>query len=468
MSQLRKVPSVSEILERCLKATWSTDFSRDQIAAAVREELSELRRRLSSAEAGEPELGDLTGGVRERLGKSHALSLRNVINATGIIVHTNLGRSPLGKEAAAHVSEVAEGYSNLEFDLTAGQRGSREKHVEKFLTRLLPVESALVVNNNASALLLILNTLAEGKEVIVSRGELVEIGGSFRLPDIMKKSQAILREIGTTNKTRLSDYRKAIHENTGMILSVHPSNFRIIGFTEKPSLQELAALGKERGIPVVEDEGSGILLDLENFGVSEEPRVADSFEVGIDLVCFSGDKILGGPQAGIVCGKANLIEKLRANSLFRALRVDKMVYAALEVTLLHYLKGETSRIPVISMLSATPEELEARGKKWLSILQKGIPHASWGLEATTCYIGGGVAPMRGLPSYAISLVHPDISSEALSRRLRESNPPVVARIEEDRILFEMRTLLPNQEEIIGATLQTLLTAESGMNKIKHL
>ncbi len=460
MSQLhplRKVPSVSEVLERTLREPWASGYSREQVAASVREELSVLRNRLRSMEESDATKEDLLKNICLRLRSNHRFSLCKVINATGIIVHTNLGRAPLAAEAVVHVSEIAAGYSNLEFDLAEGERGSREKHVEKFLTRLLPVEAALVVNNNASALLLILNTLAEGKEVIVSRGELVEIGGSFRLPEIMKKGGAVLREVGTTNKTRLSDYRKAIHENTGMILSVHPSNYRIIGFTEKPTLGELAALGREHGIPVVEDEGSGILLDLEPFGISEEPRVQDSFQEGMYLVCFSGDKILGGPQAGIVCGKKEWIEKMHANSLFRALRVDKLVYAALEATLLQYLKGEGSRIPVVSMLSTPVTQLESRGKAWLQDLQAEFPKVSWTLESTTCYVGGGVAPMKGLPSAAISFSHPDLSADTLSRQLRESSPSIVARIEENKVFLELRTIFMEEEPMISAALKKILT-----------
>jgi len=253
-----------------------------------------------------PELKDLMANVQKRLTQVHSHSLKRVINATGVIVHTNLGRAPLSLDALSHLIEVAAGYSNLEFDLLEGQRGSREVHVENLLSHLLPVEASLVVNNNAAALLLILNTFAEGKEVLVSRGELVEIGGSFRLPEIMKKSGAILKEIGTTNKTRLQDYRKALTEKTGLILVVHPSNYQIVGFTEKPSLQEIATLGKLHKIPVVEDHGSGILLDLKDYGISDEPSVTERLHEGIDLICFSGDKILGGPQAGIVCGAAGV------------------------------------------------------------------------------------------------------------------------------------------------------------------
>jgi L-seryl-tRNA(Ser) seleniumtransferase len=461
VNRLRKIPPVSVILELGLREPWASDYSRDQLVTAIREELSHSRNRLGSGEISDIDPVDVVRRLHSRLKGLHEFSLRSVINATGIIVHTNLGRAPLAAEATKHITEIASGYSNLEFDLEKGERGSREKHVEKFLTRLFPIEAALVVNNNASALLLILNTLAEGKEVIVSRGELIEIGGSFRLPEIMKKSGAILREVGTTNKTSLSDYRSAINQNTALILSVHPSNYRIIGFTEKPCLSELALLGREFGIPVVEDEGSGIFLELEPFGISEESSVHQSFEEGIELVCFSGDKILGGPQAGIVCGKKEWIEKLRANSLFRALRVDKMVYAALEATLLLYLKGETSRIPVVSMLSVSEGELKSRAKNWLSHLRKKFPNADWQMESTTCYVGGGVAPMKGLPSIAVALSHPDFSAKVLSDRLRESDPPVVARIEEEKLFFELRTILAEEEILISAALDKILTEPPG-------
>ncbi|HJZ13763.1 MAG TPA: L-seryl-tRNA(Sec) selenium transferase, partial [Acidobacteriota bacterium] len=311
------------------------------------------------------------------------------------------------------------------------------------------------VNNNAAALLLILNTFAEGKEVLVSRGELVEIGGSFRLPEIMKRSGAILREIGTTNKTRLEDYSKAISERTGLILVVHPSNYQIIGFTERPSLKSIAVLGKHHSIPVVEDHGSGILFDLTEAGIPEESNVAARIEEGIDLICFSGDKILGGPQAGIVCGLKARVEALRKNPLFRALRVDKMVYAALEATLLLYLRGEKEKIPVLQMLFEPLELLQQRAKNWLSQLQSRFPESSWRIESTLNYIGGGVAPMKGLPSCAVSLKHPVMTSEQLARALRESDIPVIARIEEERLFFELRTLTVQEEEGIALALKKI-------------
>ncbi len=451
--RLRSIPSVSEVLESVLKQSWSGEFSREQWTRAVRDELAEIRKQLLRQEP--IELAGLISGIRIRVQAAHILSLKTVINATGIIVHTNLGRAPLSKEAAMHATEIAGGYSNLEFDLSAGRRGTRDTHGESFLARLLPAEASLVVNNNAAALLLLLNTFAEGKEVLVSRGELVEIGGSFRLPEIMKKSGASLKEVGSTNKTRLEDYSNAITDRTGMILVVHPSNYQIVGFTEKPALQELVALGKETAVPIVEDHGSGILLDLKPFGISAEPTIESRLNEGIDLICFSGDKILGGPQAGIICGKKGPVALLRKNPLFRALRVDKMVYAALEATLLLYLKGRHEGIPVIAMLSQSADQLKQRAEAWLPDLQSAFPHQSWRVEATINYVGGGVAPMKGLPSFAVSLT-PRTSTDEIARRLRTSDLPVVARVEEDRIYFELRTLTNADQKQITSTLENII------------
>jgi len=451
--RLRDIPSVSDALESLLRQEWTAQFSREQITCTIREELAKIRERLGRKEP--VELSQLTSSIRTRLETEHRLSLKRVINATGIIVHTNLGRAPLAEEAQAHAAGIAESYSNLEMDLETGRRGSRDAHAERFLRRLLPAEASLVVNNNAAALLLLLNTFAEGKEVLVSRGELVEIGGSFRLPEIMKKSGATLREIGSTNKTRLEDYRGAITDRTGMILVVHPSNYQIVGFTEKPALSKLVALGKETSIPIVEDHGSGILLDLKPFGISGEPTVESRLKEGLDLICFSGDKILGGPQAGIICGKKTLVDSLRQNPLFRALRVDKLTYAALEATLLLYLKGQQERVPVIAMLSESVDHLKQRASAWLSDLESMFPEQSWRLEETTNYVGGGVAPMKGLPSFAVSLTS-EISVDKIALRLRSSDPPVVARVEEDRIYFELRTLTNADQKQITSALRLIL------------
>lgn len=452
-NDLRKVPSVSAVLEECLKQPWTPEYTHDQIVRGVREELGQTREALKLG--GDPAEGELLNRIHLRIRKSSEPSLSRVINATGIIVHTNLGRAPLATEAISRVSEIS-GYSNLEFDLEKGQRGSRDKHLETLIARLLPVEASLITNNNAAALLLILNGLAEGKEVIVSRGELIEIGGSFRLPEIMKKSGAILVEVGTTNKTRAEDYANAVTERTGMILSVHLSNYQIIGFTERPALAQLVRIGAEKGVPVVEDQGSGIFTDLAIHGIDGEPAVASRLEQGLDLVCFSGDKILGGPQAGIICGKRVWIEQLRKNPLFRVLRVDKMIYAALEATMMLYLSGKALRVPVIRMMSEPAGELRKRAAAWVEELHRLVPSARFSLAATECFIGGGVAPMKGLPSFAVAVTHPKFSADEMARLLRQHEPPIVTRIAEDRLFLELRTLSTEEQSIVSTALQKIL------------
>lgn len=456
MSSLREIPPVSEVIENIIAEPWSQGYSRKLILSAIREELSELRSKIKAGAEIKSSTELINNLVRQRLERTISYSLKKVINATGIIVHTNLGRAPLAQKAVEHLREISEGYSNLEYDLEYGRRGSREKHLERLLASIIPAEASLIVNNNAASLLLILNTLAEGKEVIVSRGELVEIGGSFRLPEIMKKSGAILREIGTTNKTRISDYRDAITENTGLILSVHPSNFQIIGFTEKPQFSELVSLAAELNIPLVEDHGSGILIDLERAGIAQEPQLTNRLEEGADVICFSGDKIFGGPQCGIVCGKKTLIDKMHSNPLFRVLRVSKIVYAAMEATAQLYLNDETDSIPVIKMLNADASEMEVRARKWCEELKAKFPNAGFNVETTTCFIGGGVAPMKGLPSFAVSIVHPDLNSVELAAKLRKAKTPIIARIDEDRLFFELRTLTEEDQLTITTTLGEIL------------
>ncbi len=453
---LREIPPVHELLDHCRNGSWAVEFSRDQLLRAVREELADLRKRLQDGPSLPVVVDDLIEAVRQRAFQGEKPSLRKVINATGVIVHTNLGRAPLAAEALSHASRISEGYSNLEFDLELGSRGSRDEHLETLFRRLLAAEASLVVNNNAAALFLVLNTLAQGKEVLVSRGELVEIGGSFRLPEIMKKSGAVLKEVGTTNKTRVADYRNAFTPDTGLILVVHPSNFQIIGFTERPELSELVDLGKELQIPVVEDQGSGIFWNLQGAGIEDEPDVVSRLSTGVDLISFSGDKVLGGPQAGILCGKKTLIGQCKHNPLFRALRVDKLIYSALEATLMLYAAGRAERIPVIRMISLTLEELKVRGALWLAELQGKMPRAKWSLLETLNYIGGGVAPMKSLSSCAVCLEPENISVQDLAMFLRKTDPPVVARIEENRLLFEIRTVLLAEQPLITELLQSLI------------
>lgn len=441
---LRQIPPVHELLESCLQEEWSKAYSRDQLLKIIREELNALREQNS----GVPGKETLIARIAQRGQTLYGLSLKKVINATGVIVHTNLGRAPISSQALLHLREISEGYSNLEFDLSKGERGTRDQHLDRILRTILPVESSLVVNNNAAALLLVLNSLAEGREVIVSRGELVEIGGSFRLPDIMKKSGAILREVGTTNRTRTQDYKKAISDQTGMILIVHPSNYQIIGFVERPAVEDLVELGKQYKLPVVEDQGSGILTDLTAAGIENEPEVAHRLRSGLDLITFSGDKILGGPQAGFVCGKKEWVERCRKNPLFRALRVDKLIYAAMEATLMSYAKGSEAELPVIGMILKTREELKERAEQWLTQLKQRFPEAEWCVEDTENFIGGGVAPMKALPSCAISLQPSMIPAHELARRLREGIPSIVTRVESDHVYFELRTIRPEEEQQI--------------------
>jgi L-seryl-tRNA(Ser) seleniumtransferase len=401
--------------------------------------------------------------------------LRPVINATGVILHTNLGRAPLAEHALAHVREAGLSYSNLEFDIEAGERGKRDVHVDRLFRKLLAeslpsqVETAasavppgrspaapstvstIVVNNNAAAVLLALNTLAEGGEVVVSRGELVEIGGSFRIPDVMAKSGATLREVGTTNRTRIGDYEKGINERTRLLLRVHRSNFEITGFTQQPSIEELVALARRRGIPLMEDLGSGALVDLEKFGIQGEATVLDSLRGGIDVVTYSGDKLLGGPQAGLLSGRSELIGRMRANSLFRALRVDKMTYAALEATLLAYVKHEYGKVPALRMMSLSNEEIGARAESIASRVQSGKVKID--IVDGESVIGGGAAPSSVLPTRLLAVMCSGVSADELSERLRASDPPLIARVEEGRVLLDLRTVFPEQDHLIVDALE---------------
>ncbi|RPJ85048.1 MAG: L-seryl-tRNA(Sec) selenium transferase [Acidobacteria bacterium] len=409
----------------------------------------------------------IASGAERRIKEQAASSLVPVINATGVIVHTNLGRAPLCPAALGHVTEISRGYSTLEYDVARGHRGSRDFHVSSLIRRVTGCEAAVVVNNNAAATLLILTALASDREVVISRGELVEIGGGFRVPDVMAQSGAILREVGTTNKTRLSDYASAIGERTALILRVHRSNFRIEGFTEQPALAELAALGHERGIPVVEDLGSGWLLAATTTlpggaplpahlaaVVRHEPSVPASLAAGMDLVCFSGDKLLGGPQAGIIAGRADLVEAVRRHPLMRALRVDKMVYAALEATLAEYVRGNVlTEVPVLKMLAATPEQIGARASAIVEAL------AGTGLHAQvidgTSAIGGGSAPGLPVPTRLIALSSERATAAELEERLRSSNPPVIARVENDAVLLDLRTVTLEQADLLLAAIRRL-------------
>ena len=427
-------------------------YGRTAVVDALRAETAALRERLAASDAGRdgPATPDdvvqtVERGVEARLDAEHAPSLVAVINATGVIVHTNLGRAPLARAAAARVADLVCGYTNLEYDLSCGERGRRNVHAERLLCRLTGSEAAVVANNNAAATLLSLAALAAGREVIVSRGELVEIGGGFRVPDVMAQSGAVLREVGTTNRTRASDYAAAISERTAAILRVHPSNFTISGFTERPCVGELVALGRRFNVPVVEDQGSGFLgFQSAVAALRDEPSVVDSIAAGVSLVMFSGDKLLGGPQSGLIVGTADAVDRVRRHPLMRALRADKMTYAALEATLEEYVTGRaTETVPVARMLSLTLDDIAPRA----DALATGLRDS--GIQADVIdgnsTIGGGSAPGSELPTRLVALTMPAARLEAA---LRAGTPPVVARIENDRVLIDLRTVAPEDDALL--------------------
>lgn len=455
----RLLPSVDELLRSDGVQELTERFGRAVIVEAVRSFLAGLRQEITTHPTGDSTIRSAIAGaahaIEQRLNSSLSYSLRPVINATGVILHTNLGRAPLGEAALQHVVEVARGYSNLEFDLSSGERGKRDVHISRLMAQLLSTPrrevSTIVVNNNAAAVLLVLNSLAEGGEVIVSRGELVEIGGSFRIPDVMTKSSAVLREVGTTNRTRIADYERAITERTKLLLRVHRSNFQIVGFTEQPSREELAALGRKHNIPVMEDLGSGELFDLRQVGVYGEPMIVDSLRAGIDIVTYSGDKLLGGPQAGLISGTPEVVTKIRANPLFRALRVDKMFYAALEATLLAYLREDYDSIPTLRMMRVRESELQHRGEEIVRQLRENSPAIEIEIVESRSVLGGGSAPGSTLPSRAIAL-RSAVSADNILQRLRQWDPPIIARVEEDCVILDLRTIEPQHDKTIVAAL----------------
>jgi L-seryl-tRNA(Ser) seleniumtransferase len=459
----RKLPSVDDVTRDPAIHALAASSGHDAVVNAARTVLARLRQEVTSGLLDEHgldlALSGLPGAVESQLGQSLRYSLRSLINATGVILHTNLGRAPLAGAAIEHIRQTAGGYSNLEFDLAAGARGKRDVHVSRFFQRLLHDEaksarqsavSTIVVNNNAAAVLLALNTLADGAEVIVSRGELVEIGGSFRIPDVMAKSGAILREVGTTNCTRIGDYERAITERTRLLLRVHRSNFEITGFTEQPSTAELVALARKRGVPLMEDLGSGALFELRSIGISSESGITDSLRTGVDIVTYSGDKLLGGPQAGLISGASELVARMRSNSLFRALRVDKLIYAALEATLLAYVQGQHDAIPTLRMMRLTKEEIGRRAEA----LAKRVATPKLKIEIldSDSLLGGGAAPSSALPTRVLALTCNDLSAEELAARLRASESPIIARVEEGRVLLDLRTVFPEQDAAVAAAL----------------
>jgi L-seryl-tRNA(Ser) seleniumtransferase len=443
MEALRQIPPVNDVLRDDQLADFHQILTQPFAAAIIDSVFSEVRQELAKLKNGASRSELTTKIAREvahRLRQTLRPSLRRVINASGVVLHTNLGRAPLPEEAIEHLRQVSIGYANLEFDIDQGHRGKRDIHVEQTLRLLLGCEAAIVVNNNAAAVLLVLNTFGEGGEVIVSRGEEVEIGESFRIPDIMARSGARLREVGSTNRTRIKDYERAIGENTRLLLRVHPSNFRMIGFTERPSLHDFVELGRRRNVPTYEDLGSGCVLDMKSIGVADEPSAIDSIRAGIDLISFSGDKLLGGPQAGIIAGKKGLVEKIRANPVFRALRVDKLTIAVLEYVLRLYLRGEIETIPTWKMLRLTEMDVKARAEAFAQRVGNTVRVVS--LKSA---VGGGSAPETYLPSWGVALEITGAISE-VEERLLHSNPPVIARTENDRVVLDFRTIFPQEED----------------------
>ncbi|MBD0373247.1 MAG: L-seryl-tRNA(Sec) selenium transferase [Pyrinomonadaceae bacterium] len=461
---LRALPSVDALLRRPEAVRLREKVGAERLANLAREVTEALRAKLQAeAEESESTNGDhtrealITEAVRslERAcERDAAAALRRVINATGVILHTNLGRAPLARAARRAIADEAARYCTLEYDLEAGARGRRGARVEQLLAELTGAESALVVNNCAAAALLVLTVLSSGGFAIVSRGELVEIGGDFRVPDVMAQSGTRLSEVGTTNRTRLSDYESAIDEDTRLIMRVHTSNYRIVGFTAAPSLSELARLAHDAGLPLYEDAGSGALVDLSRYGLGDEPVISESIHSGADVVTFSGDKLLGSAQAGIIVGRGEIIERLRRHPLYRALRADKLALGALQATLEIYRRGaHLEEIPVLQRLSITREELKPRLRRFLSALRRKLEHESLSFEIVEgeSAIGGGAAPITRLETLLIALKHSSLSPDALDRALRRSTPPVVARIAEDNVLLDLRTVAEDEEaELLDA------------------
>jgi L-seryl-tRNA(Ser) seleniumtransferase len=514
----QKLPSIDEVLRQPSIQQLIERDGHAAVTESVRVVMARLRQEISDGQISGIELGidlneksldlalaGLSAAVERQLRQSLSFSLLPVINATGVILHTNLGRAPLAATALDHVRATAASYSNLEFNLESGERGKRDVHVDRLFQKLfadqsiaayasresvgtgaVPVQvelssaavSTIVVNNNAAAVLLALNSLAEGGEVVVSRGELVEIGGSFRIPDVMQKSHATLREVGTTNRTRIADYERVISDRTRLLLRVHRSNFEITGFTEQPGLDELVALARRRNIPLMEDLGSGALFDLRLVGINGEPGVLDSLRTGVDIVTYSGDKLLGGPQAGLISGRTDLVTRMRSNSLFRALRVDKLTYAALEATLFAYVKKDHDAVPVLRMMRLSKDEIARRAEEVVAKVEaspvrvvSGLRPAKTGqvptasketsshLKLDLCdgesVIGGGAAPSAVLPTRLIALSHADLSADDLNARLRASIPPIIARVEDGRVLLDLRTVFPEQDANLATALASL-------------
>lgn len=457
----RSIPKVDVLLENQDIVTLIENHHRDVVVDVIREEIDKLRNFIKENDDVnliETKINNLIENIKISTEKVYSYNIKKVINGTGTILHTNLGRAIISKKHADYLSEVVTSYSNLEYNLEEGKRGERYSHFEKLICKITGAEAAMAVNNNAAAVMLVLSSMAAEREVIVSRGELVEVGGKFRIPDVMKSSNAHLVEIGTTNKTHLEDYEDAISENTGAFLKVHTSNFKILGFTESVSIEELCKLGREKDIPVIEDIGSGVLIDLSKYGLEYEPTVQDSIKAGVDVVSFSGDKLLGGPQAGIIVGKKKYIDKMKKNPLTRAFRIDKFTATILEMIFHEYLNEEDAikNIPVLSLITKDLKEIEKNANDLFNKIEKLKDVADINVEDTLSQIGGGSLPAERIKSKSVTIMPKNISTQSLEAKLRAGKNPVVGRISEEKLILDMRTVLEDEIDILAQKLIDIL------------
>ena len=457
----RSIPKVDVLLENQDIVTLIENHHRDVVVDVIREEIDKLRNFIKENDdinLIEEKINNLIENIKISTEKVYSYNIKKVINGTGTILHTNLGRAIISKKHADYLSEVVTSYSNLEYNLEEGKRGERYSHFEKLICKITGAEAAMAVNNNAAAVMLVLSSMAAEREVIVSRGELVEVGGKFRIPDVMKSSNAHLVEIGTTNKTHLEDYEDAISENTGAFLKVHTSNFKILGFTESVSIEELCKLGREKDIPVIEDIGSGVLIDLSEYGLEYEPTVQDSIKAGVDVVSFSGDKLLGGPQAGIIVGKKKYIDKMKKNPLTRAFRIDKFTATILEMIFHEYLNEENAikNIPVLSLITKDLKEIEKNANTLFNKIENLKDVADINIKDTLSQIGGGSLPAERIKSKSVTIMPKNISTQSLEAKLRAGKNPVVGRISEEKLILDMRTVLEDEIDILAQKLIDIL------------
>ena len=455
--KLSQLPSVDECIKSPFGEEWLLKYYRNIIVRSVRETIDSKRKELLDGADPDISIDTIAAEIEETIVRHSEYKLRPLINASGVVIHTNLGRSILSDKALENIVSTAGSYSNLEYEIAKGKRGKRYAHIKDILVELTGAEDAVVVNNNAAAVLICLDTFAKGREVIVSRGELVEIGGSFRIPEVMKSSGAILREVGTTNKTHMVDYENAVCGNTGLLLKVHQSNYKISGFTEEVPVPDLVKVGKEFRIPVVSDLGSGCMISLRPYGVHDEPTVQEVIKEGADLVTFSGDKLLGGPQSGIIVGRKKLVQKIQQNPMMRAMRIDKMTFAALEATFMQYLdEGKALKnIPTLRMLTESGDIIKKRAKKILNTLKKSISDkAVMEVQPDQSRAGGGSLPEADFPTFVVSIKPHNMSINALEKKLRLGDPTVIARIKEDILLIDARTIQDREvKELVNCVIK---------------